>query len=374
MPRKQFWSSSSARTKPMSKVYIILENGRVFEGESFGAEGDAVGELVFTTGVVGYVETLTDPSYAGQIIMHTFPEMGNYGIIHEDYESWKCHARGVVVRNWCKEPSNFRCEGTLDSFLKSQGVVGICGVDTREITQLIRETGVMNAMITKTRPEGVPDTVKSYTVTGVVAETSAKSPYIVAPKGEEKYSVALIDYGAKRNIIRELAELGCKVTVFPYNAEADEILATRPDGVMLSNGPGDPAENVGCIKEIRELLGKVPIFGICLGHQLMALAAGGKTEKLRYGHRGGNQPVRSLDNGRVYITSQNHGYAVISDSLESNVANLSYVNLNDNTCEGLDYPSLKAFSLQFHPEAHCGPRDMRFVFKKFLNLMDGGVQ
>ena len=358
----------------MSKVYIILENGRVFEGESFGAEGEAVGELVFTTGVVGYVETLTDPSYAGQIIMHTFPEMGNYGIIHEDYESWKCHAKGVVVRNWCEKPSNFRCEETLDAFLKNQRVVGICGVDTREITQLIRETGVMNAMITKKRPKDVPEIVKNYTVTGIVAETSTKSPYIVAPKGEAKYNVALIDYGAKRNIIRELADLGCKVTVFSYNTKASEILAMKPDGIMLSNGAGDPAENVECINVIKELLGKVTIFGICLGHQLLALAAGGKTEKLRYGHRGGNQPVKNLESGRVYITSQNHGYAVISDSIDKSIAELSYVNQNDNTCEGLDYPSFGAFSLQFHPEAHCGPRDMRFAFRKFLDLMDGGTK
>lgn len=356
----------------MGKVYLILENGRVFEGESFGAQGETIGELVFTTGVVGYVETLTDPSYAGQIIMHTFPEMGNYGIIHEDYESWKCHARGVVVRNWCRTPSNFRCEETLDEFLKAQGVVGICGVDTREITQIIRETGVMNAIITNVRPEGVPDALKTYRVKNVVAETSTKCIYSVAPQGDEKYSVALIDYGAKRNIVRELVGLGCKVTVFPHNTKASEILSHNPDGIMLSNGAGDPADNIECIEEIKALLGKRPIFGICLGHQLLALAAGGKTEKLRYGHRGGNQPVKDLRSGRIYITSQNHGYAVVSDSLDKTLARLSYVNLNDNTCEGLDYPSLKAYSLQFHPEAHAGPQDMRFAFKKFIELMDGG--
>ena len=356
----------------MNKIYIILENGRVFEGEGFGADGESIGELVFTTGMVGYVETLTDPSYAGQIIMHTFPQIGNYGMIPEDFESDKCHARGVVVRDWCQAPSNFRNSGDLDSFLKKQGVVGVCGVDTRELTQIIRETGVMNAMITKTKPETVPDAVKTYAVKGVVAETSVKTPYAVKPDGDIKYSVALLDYGAKENIIRELCARSCAVTVFPFDTPASEILAGKFDGVMLSNGPGDPSENVGCIREISALLGKIPIFGICLGHQLLALAAGGKTEKLRYGPRGGNQPVRELSSGQVYITSQNHGYAVVEDSLDKSQAVLSYVNLNDNTCEGLSYPKFKAFSLQFHPEAHAGPRDMGFAFGKFLELMDGG--
>lgn len=356
----------------MHKVYIILENGRVFEGESFGAEGETLGELVFTTGVVGYVETLTDPSYAGQIIMHTFPEMGNYGIIHDDYESWKCHARGVVVHNWCKEPSNFRCEQTMDDFLKAQGVVGICGVDTREITQLIRKAGVMNAKITPVKPSGVPEELKNYRIENAVAETSTKSPYVVEAEGKPSYSVALMDFGAKRSIIRELTALGCRVTVYPYNTSAETVLAADPDGVMLSNGAGNPVDNAGCIGEIKKLLGKKPIFGICLGHQLLALAAGGKTEKLRYGHRGGNQPVREQKTGRVYITSQNHGYAVVSDSIDPSIARLSYVNLNDGTCEGLDYPSLRAYSMQFHPEAHCGPRDTRFLFHRFLDLMEGG--
>ena len=356
----------------MNKVYIILEDGHIFEGKSFGATAEALGELVFTTGVVGYVETLTDPSYAGQIIMHTFPQIGNYGMISEDYESEKCHAKAVVVRDFCDVPSNFRCEETLDAFLKRQGVPGVCCVDTRELTQIIRETGVMNAMITKDKPERVPDALKAYSVKGAVAETSAKKVYCIPANGVENFSVALLDYGAKKNIIRELTALGCKVTVFPYNTKAEDILACGADGLMLSNGAGDPQDNIGCIEEIQKLLGKLPIFGICLGHQLLALANGGKTEKLRYGHRGGNQPVREIETGRVYITSQNHGYAVLADSLNPNLSQESYVNLNDNTCEGLVYPELNAFSLQFHPEAHAGPRDMGFAFGKFLDLMKGG--
>ena len=357
----------------MSKVYIILENGRVFEGNSFGAVGETVGELVFTTGVVGYVETLTDPSYAGQIIMHTFPQIGNYGIIPEDFESGGCHARGVVVREHCITPSNFRSQETLDEFLKAQNIIGICGVDTRELTQLIREAGVMNAMITPDLPEGVPEKVKAYKVSGVVAETSTKKPYTVPSQGETKRRVALMDYGAKQNIIRELVSLGCEVSVLPYNTKAEDVLALKPDGIMLSNGAGDPAENADCIEEIKKLLGKLPIFGICLGHQLLALAAGGKTEKLKYGHRGGNHPVRELESGRVYITSQNHGYAVLGSSIDKTIGRVSYINLNDNTCEGIVYPAYNAFSLQFHPEAHSGPRDMEFAFNRFIRLMEGGA-
>ncbi len=357
----------------MDKVYITLENGQIFEGRSFGAKAEALGELVFTTGVVGYVETLTDPSYHGQMILHTFPQIGNYGMIPEDFESEGCHAKAVVVRDFCTAPSNFRSQGTLEQFLKQQGIPGVCGVDTRELTQIIREHGVMNAMISFEKPEASPSALKEYAVKGAVEATSTKKPYTVPPVGQELFTVALLDYGAKQNIIRELTALGCRVLVFPYNTCAEEILGCGAQGIMLSNGGGDPADNEGCIKEIKKLLGKLPIFGICLGHQLLALANGGKTQKLRYGHRGGNQPVRELETGRVYITSQNHGYSVLPESLDSGLAVESYVNLNDGTCEGLSYPSLNAFSLQFHPEAHAGPRDMEFAFGKFLDLMKGGA-
>jgi len=355
----------------MEKRYLILETGEVFEGAAFGAGGDTVGELVFTTGVVGYIEGLTDPSYYGQILLFTFPQVGNYGMIAADQESENCHVRGVVLREHCLTPSNFRCEGTLEDFLIRQGIPGICGVDTRALTQLVREHGVMNAMITSKKPDGVPEEVKTYKITGSVAAMSTAEKQVVPAQGEEKFSVALIDYGAKKNIIRELASRGCRVTVFPYNATAAEILSENPDGIMLSNGPGDPADNGDCIRVIRELLGKKPIFGICLGHQLLALAAGGRTMKLKYGHRGANQPVRETSTGRVYITSQNHGYAVMKDGLEAIGAVVSYENANDGTCEGLVYPDKNAFSLQFHPEAHAGPRDMEFAFDRFIRLMGG---
>ena len=355
----------------MDKIYIVLEDGHVFEGESFGAKGETIGELVFTTGVVGYVETLSDPSYYGQIVMHTFPTIGNYGWIPADMESTDSHMKGVVVREWCEQPSNFRGEGTLDAYLKRAGIVGICGVDTREITQIIREAGVMNAMITPIKPQGVPETVKAFRVTGSVEATSVKAPEVHQPAGEPVADVVLIDYGAKQNIVRELVERGCRVTVVPCNTSAEDILARNPDGIMLSNGPGDPADNVACIAQLRKLLGKKPIFGICLGHQLLALAAGGRTAKLKYGHRGANQPAREIATGRVYITSQNHGYAVLAENLEAMGAVMSYVNANDGTCEGLEYPDKQAFSLQFHPEAHAGPLDMEFAFDRFIRMMGG---
>ena len=352
----------------MKKGYLILQDGQVFEGVRFGAETDTVGELVFTTGMCGYVETLTDPSYAGQIVMQTYPLIGNYGIIREDFEG-ACCVKGYVVREYCDTPSNFRTDCDLDTYLKEQGVPGLCGVDTRELTRIIREHGVMNAAICDEIPADLTP-IKTYAITGVVEAVSCKEPDRYPAEGEECFRVSLIDYGAKRNIVRELQKRRCTVTVLPASTSAEEILAAGPDGVMLSNGPGDPAENTYQIEQIRKLLGKVPMFGICLGHQLTALAAGGSTYKLKYGHRGVNQPVRDLNGVRTYITSQNHGYAVDGDTVK--LGKVRFVNANDGTCEGIDYPELKAFTVQFHPEACTGPKDTSFLFDQFVELMKGG--
>ena len=352
----------------MKKGYLILQDGQVFEGVRFGAETDTVGELVFTTGMCGYVETLTDPSYAGQIVMQTYPLIGNYGIIREDFEG-ACCVKGYVVREYCDTPSNFRTDCDLDTYLKEQGVPGLFGVDTRELTRIIREHGVMNAAICDEIPADLTP-IKTYAITGVVEAVSCKEPDRYEAEGEERFRVSLLDYGAKRNIVRELQKRGCTVTVLPATTSAEEILAADPDGVMLSNGPGDPAENTYQIEQIRKLLGKVPMFGICLGHQLTALAAGGSTYKLKYGHRGVNQPVRDLNGVRTYITSQNHGYAVDGDTVK--LGKVRFVNANDGTCEGIDYPELKAFTVQFHPEACTGPKDTSFLFDQFVELMKGG--
>ena len=352
----------------MKKGYLILQDGRVFEGVRFGAETDTVGELVFTTGMCGYIETLTDPSYAGQIVMQTYPLIGNYGIIREDFEG-ACCVRGYVVREWCDAPSNFRTDCDLDTFLKEQGVPGLYGVDTRELTRIIREHGVMNAAICDEVPADLTP-IETYAVTGVVEAVSCREASVHPAEGEERFRVSLLDYGAKHNIVRELQKRGCTVTVLPATTSAEEILAADPDGVMLSNGPGDPAENVYQIEQIRKLLGKVPMFGICLGHQLTALAAGGSTYKLKYGHRGVNQPVRDVEGVRTYITSQNHGYAVDSGTVK--LGRVRFANANDGTCEGIDYPELKAFTVQFHPEACTGPKDTSFLFDRFVDLMKGG--
>ncbi len=356
----------------MSKAYLLLENGMVFEGEGFGAAGTRVGELVFTTGMTGCAESLTDPSYRGQLITFTFPMLGNYGICYEDRESPHIHARGVVVREYCPSPSNFRAEVDVDTFLREEGVCGICGVDTRRITQLIRTKGVMNAAVTDAEPDdALLELVRANRVTGVVDEVTVKEPLLLAPRGEARYSVALLDYGYKRSIADCLTARGCAVTLYPARTPAEQIIAAGHDGVMLSNGPGDPQENAYSIEQIKILMDTLPTFGICLGHQMMAIASGARTRKMKFGHRGANQPAKDLKTGRVYVTSQNHGYAVDNASLSDSGAVMRFVNVNDGSCEGLDYPGKRAFSLQFHPEAHGGPLDCSGMFERFISMMGG---
>ena len=350
------------------RAYLVLSNGAVFEGRRIGAEGESVGELVFTTGMTGYLETLTDPSYCGQIVMQTFPLIGNYGVITPDYEG-ETAVKGYVVRELCDYPSNFRSEYELEKFLKDRGIPGIAGVDTREITRMIREEGVMNAMICDEPPASLEE-IAAYSVKNAVASVSCREPEVFPAEGELRFRVALMDYGAKRNIVRSLQKRGCEVTAFPQNAKAEDVLAINPDGIMLSNGPGDPEENVAAIAELKKLIGKVPVFGICLGHQLTALAMGGKTVKLKYGHRGANQPVKDLIGGRTYITSQNHGYAVVSESLKG-IGTETFINANDQSCEGMEYPGKNCFTVQFHPEACGGPRDTGFLFDRFISMMGG---
>ena len=348
--------------------YLVLSNGAVFEGRRIGANGDSIGELVFTTGVVGYLETLTDPSYAGQIVMQTFPLIGNYGVIEEDFEG-VCAVKGYVVRELCDTPSNFRAEYALDRFLKDRGVPGICGVDTRQLTRIIREEGVMNAIICDEIPADL-GAVQSYRVQGVVPAVSCKAPQFYPATAPKKYNITLIDYGEKRGILRALRARGCDVTVVPHDTTAAAILSSGADGVMLSNGPGDPKENTFEIAQIKQLIGKIPVFGICLGHQLTALAMGGDTVKLRYGHRGANQPVKDLFGTRTYITSQNHGYAVVAESLGDKGV-VSFINANDGSVEGVQYPERKCFTVQFHPEACAGPIDTGFLFDRFLARIGG---
>lgn len=352
------------------EVYICLENGQTFKGYSFGATREVIGELVFTTGMCGYIETLTDPSYYGQIVMQTFPLIGNYGIINEDKESNKPYVSAYIVREKCDKPSNFRCDEDLDTFLKENDIPGVYGVDTREITKIIRESGVMNAFITTNPKNADYKKIKEYKIVNAVKSVSAEKPQLI-PSDSHKYNVVLLDFGAKKNIVRELNKRGCNVAVMPYNTKAEDILKLGVDGIMLSNGPGDPSENTEIVEELKKLIGKVPMFGICLGHQLLALAMGGKTTKLKYGHRGVNQPVKNLETGRTYISSQNHGYAVVNETIEAAGGKVSYINANDGTCEGVDYEDKKAFSVQFHPEACSGPHDTRFIFDKFIDMMGG---
>jgi carbamoyl-phosphate synthase small subunit len=350
--------------------YIVLENGQIFSGKPFGAAGDVLGEIVFTTGMTGYMETLTDPSYYGQIVVQTFPLIGNYGIIPADFESTAPQVKAYIVREWCQFPSNFRSEGDIDTFLKLHNIVGVHDIDTRELTKIIREVGVMNAKITSNLDnlDEIMTEIRNYKITNAVQTVTARE--ITVEKGtSDGYRVLLWDFGAKENIRRELLKRGCEVITVPAGMTAEEIVNLKPDGIMLSNGPGDPADNTGIIGELARLANaNIPTYGICLGHQLLALSQGAETAKLKYGHRGANQPVKDMMTGRVYITTQNHGYAVVNDSLPPQ-ASLRFINVNDGTCEGIEYHNMPAFSTQFHPEASAGPLDTCYLFDRFMDLI-----
>lgn len=387
------------------KAFLILEDGTVFEGTHIGADKEMISEIVFNTSMAGYLEVLTDPSYAGQAVCMTYPLIGNYGVCSEDMESVRPWPDGFIVRELSRIPSNFRSDKTLPQFLEENGVPGIAGIDTRALTKLLREKGTMNGMITTNEAchlEEIIPKLKAYRTRKVVETVTCKEKYVVrgsvsleengpisgsavytgekekkptlvkALSGKGK-KVALLDLGMKYNIADSLAKRGIDVTVYPAFTSAQEILADCPDGIMLSNGPGDPKECTEIIREIRNLYeSDVPIFAICLGHQLMALATGGDTYKLKYGHRGGNHPVRDLNTGRVYISSQNHGYVVDVDKLDPAVAVPAFVNANDGTCEGLSYVGKNIFTVQYHPEACPGPQDSGYLFDRFIEMMEVG--
>lgn len=397
--------------KTSKKAFLILEDGTVFGGTHIGADKEIVSEIVFNTSMAGYLEVLTDPSYAGQAVCMTYPLIGNYGICKDDMESLRPWPDGFIVRELSRIPSNFRCDMTIQQFLEENGVPGIAGIDTRALTKILREKGTMNGMITTDENydlEQVLPKLKAYTTGKVVEKVTCAQKYTIpavtdlAQNGplsgmacfdKEAYArgerekkpalvkklngaglkIALMDFGAKANIARSLAERGCEVTVYPALTTAEEILADKPDGIMLSNGPGDPKECTSIIQEIKKLYDtETPIFAICLGHQLMALATGADTYKMKYGHRGGNHPVKDLATGRVYISSQNHGYVVDTEHLDPKIATPAFINVNDGTNEGLAYTGKNIFTVQFHPEACPGPQDSGYLFDRFIDMVKGG--
>ena len=369
-------------------AYLILEDGTVFSGTSIGAEKEVISEIVFNTSMTGYLEILTDPSYAGQAVVMTYPLIGNYGICLEDMESVRPWPDGYIVRELSRKPSNFRSGMTIQEFLTANGIPGIAGVDTRALTKILREKGTMNGMITTNAGynlEEILPKLKAYRPSGVVMrvtrreKTQMDAPKRVCegdrmtPRGGKGsgFHVALMDFGAKQNIADALAARGCHVTIYPADASAQEILEDHPDGIMLSNGPGDPKECTEIIAQVKALYdSEVPIFAICLGHQLMALATGADTHKMKYGHRGANHPVKDLRSGRVYISSQNHGYVVDADTVDPAVAEVAFVNVNDQTVEGLRYRNKNIFTVQFHPEACPGPQDSGVLFDSFISMME----
>ena len=358
--------------KEKNAAILLLDDGKLFKGTTFGATGQSIGEVCFNTGMTGYQEILTDPSYAKQIVTMTAPHIGNYGVNAEDIESEKIQVSGFVIKEESTFPSSWRSEMSLGDYLKKQNIVGIKNIDTRALTRHIRDNGAMNGIISSTTDNKNELTSKlksSPSMTGLdlAKIVSTKNVYDWSDKGE--YRVAAIDFGIKRNILRLLEELDCQVTVFPANATAKDILSFDPDGVFLSNGPGDPAAVKYGIETVKQILGKKPIFGICLGHQILAIALGAKTFKLKFGHRGINHPVKNMGEKTIEITSQNHGFSVELESLPKNVIP-THINLNDNTPAGIESIDYPAFSVQYHPESSPGPHDSRYLFKKFIRMMD----
>lgn len=356
----------------MMKAILALEDGTIFHGTSFGATGEVIGELVFNTGMTGYQEVLTDASYCGQIVTMTYPLIGNYGINFEDIESAKPQVKGFIVREQCKTPSNWRSIENLNEYLNRHNIMGLEGIDTRALTRILRDKGTMKGIIS-TDPKfdfekRLPQ-MKKWNLDNPVSTVTTKLIQHFEAEGEAKYKVALIDYGLKQNIVRSLIKRNCEVYVFPADTGSDEILSINPDGIMLSNGPGDPKDCGKSIDTIKHLIGKKPIFGICLGHQLTALANGANTEKLKYGHRGCNHPVKDINKDLTYITSQNHGYTIVEESLDKTCMEISHKNMNDGTVEGIRYKKAPVFTVQFHPEAAPGPGDTAYLFDEFLQLM-----
>lgn len=357
------------------KATLILENGSIFSGTSIGSTSDRICELVFNTSMTGYQELLTDPSYMGQGVVMTYPLIGNYGVNSEDNESRRPWVEAVVIRHLSPRGSNFRCEGDLGTYLKEHDIAGIEDVDTRALTKILRNQGSMNAMLTCAEHFNVAEAleaIKAYKIENAVAKVTRQEPETFEALGEEKHRVALVDYGVTNHVIECLRRRGCKVTVLPAFTPAETILSGGYDGVMLSNGPGDPAENVEAIAQVKKLYeSKLPIYAIGLGHQLLALATGAKTGRMAYGHRGSSCPVRDLELNRVFITGQNHGYMVLADSVDPAVAEVSHINVNDKSVEGLRYKRANCFSTQYHPEANTGPKDVEYLYNRFVASMGG---